>query len=366
MKSARVQAPDSELGFPGVMSETGLKAVRTPRQARSPLVIGHRGAPSYRPEHTVASYELAIDLGADLVEPDLVVTRDGALVARHENELSRSTDIASRPEFADRRRTQEVDGEEVTGWFTEDLTLAEVRTLRAVERTPAMRPLNTAYDGRYGVLTLAEVVEITQRRSTPERPVRVQAELKYPAWFAAQGLPMTELVAAELRRLDAARPDGPVVVMAFEQSALRALRADLGTGGPRLVQLIEEEGVQDALVTPSGLREISTYADGIAPHKGRILLHDAAGGLVGVSDLVSQAHRAGLTVEPWTLRPENVFLPSHLRRGSDPSGLGDAQTEARLLFALGVDGVIADAPETAYRARAELSAAALAPVRPRV
>ena len=348
------------------MQETGLKAVRSPRQQRPALVIGHRGAPSYRPEHTSASYELAIDLGADLIEPDLVVTRDGELVARHENELSRSTDVASRPEFADRRRTQEVDGEETTGWFTEDFTLAEVRTLRAVERTPGMRPLNTAYDGRFGVLTFAEVVELAQRRSeTDGRRVRVQAELKYPAWFAAQGLPMTELVAAELRRMDAIDTGGPVNVMAFEQDALRRLRADLGPD-LRLVQLIEEEGVQDALVTPSGLREISTYADGIAPHKGRILLHDAGGALVGVSDLITQAHRAGLTVEPWTLRPENVFLPTHLRRGTDPRGFGDGQTEARLLFALGVDGVISDAPETAFRARAELSAAAMAPVRPRV
>jgi glycerophosphoryl diester phosphodiesterase len=347
------------------MHETGLKAVDAPRRERTPLVIGHRGAASYRPEHTLASYELAIDLGADLIEPDLVVTRDGALVARHENELSRSTDVAAHPEFAARRRTQEVEGEEVTGWFTEDFTLAEVRTLRAVERMPGVRPLNTAYDGRYGVLTLAEVVEVARRRSTPGHQVRVQAELKHPEWFAARGLPMTDLLADELRRLDALRPDGPVVVMAFEPETLRRLRDDLSSGGPRLVQLIDEEGVQDALVTPSGLREISTYADGISPHKGRILLHGADGALVGVSDLITQAHRAGLTVEPWTLRPENVFLPSHLRRGSDPSALGDAQTEARLLLALGVDGVITDAPETAHRARAELTAEALAPVRPR-
>jgi glycerophosphoryl diester phosphodiesterase len=347
------------------MHETGLKAVDSPRRERTPLVIGHRGAPSYRPEHTLASYELAIDLGADLIEPDLVVTGDGVLVARHENELSRSTDVAAHPEFAGRRRTQEVDGEEVTGWFTEDFTLAELRTLGAVERLPAVRPLNTAYDGRFGVLTLADVVAIARRRSIGGRTVRVQAELKYPAWFAAQGLPMTQLLRAELQRLDAARTDGPVVVMAFEAESLRQLRRDLGSGGPRLVQLIEEEGIQDSLVTPSGLREVSTYADGIAPHKGRILLHGADGTLVGVSDLITQAHRAGLTVEPFTLRPENVFLPSHLRRGSDPSGIGDAQTEARLLFALGVDSVISDAPETAHRARAELTAEAMAPVRPR-
>jgi glycerophosphoryl diester phosphodiesterase len=347
------------------MHETGLKAVDSPRGQRTPLVIGHRGAPSYRPEHTRASYELAIDLGADLIEPDLVVTRDGVLVARHENELSRSTDVAARPEFADRRRTQEVDGEELTGWFTEDLTLAELRTLRAVERMPGVRPMNTAYDGRCGVLTLAEVVELARRRSTDDHPVRVQAELKNPGWWASIGLPMAELLADELRRLDAVRAGGPVVVMAFEPATLRWLRDDLGAA-PRLVQLIEEEGIQDTLITPSGLREISTYADGIAPHKGRILLHGADGTLVGVSDLITQAHRAGLTVEPWTLRPENLFLPSHLRTGSDPRGIGDAQTEARLLMALGVDGVITDAPETAHRARAELTAEAMAPVRPRV
>ncbi|MCW2675968.1 MAG: glpQ [Modestobacter sp.] len=347
------------------MQETGLKTAPPPRRTQEPVVIGHRGAPSYRPEHTLASYELAIDLGADRIEPDLVLTRDGVLVARHENELSRSTDVAEHTEFAARRRTQEVDGEQLTGWFTEDFTLAELRTLRAVERMPGVRPLNTAYDGRYGVLTLAEVVALARRRSTPSRPVRVQAELKHPAWFAAQGLPMTELVADELRRLGSTGAEGPMVVMSFEPSALRELRADLGPRSTPLVQLIEEEGVQDALVTPAGLREISTYADGIAPHKGRILLHGADGTLVGVSDLVTQAHRAGLTVAPWTLRPENVFLPRHLRSGDDPSGLGDAQTEARLLFALGVDSVITDAPDTAHRARAELSADALAPVRPR-
>jgi glycerophosphoryl diester phosphodiesterase len=347
------------------MQEIGLKAVDSPRRERSPLIIGHRGAPSYRPEHTLASYELAIDLGADLIEPDIVVTRDGVLVARHENELSRSTDVADHPGFAGRRRTQEVDGEELTGWFCEDFTLAELRSLRAVERMPAVRPLNTAYDGRFGILTLAEIVELARRRSTPTRRVRVQAELKYPGWYAARGLPMIELLCAELARLDARGADGTVVVMSFEPDALRQLRKDVGTRGTRLVQLIEEEGVQDALVTPSGLREISTYADGIAPHKGRILLHGADGTLVGVSDLIAQAHRAGLTVEPWTLRPENLFLPSHLRHGGDPNGIGDAQTEARLLMALGVDGVITDAPETAHRARAELSAEALAPVRPR-
>jgi glycerophosphoryl diester phosphodiesterase len=345
------------------MHPTGLQAVHPSRQSQDTVVIGHRGAPSYRPEHTLASYELAIDLGADLIEPDVVVSRDGVLLARHENELSLSTDVAERPEFAARRRTQEVDHDEVTGWFTEDFTLAELRTLRAIERMPALRPLNTAYDGRYGILTLAEVVALARRRSTRTRRIRVQAELKYPSWWSAHGLPMTELVAAELRQLGAAGPDSPVVVQTFDAAALRELRADLGPRGPELVQLISDKPRHDGLVTPAGLREISTYAEGIGPGKRRILLRGEDQSLTGVSDLIGQAHRAGLRVYSWTLRPENAFLPLHLRRGSDPASHGDLQTEARLLFALGIDGVITDSPEVAFRARAELAAAAAIPAR---
>ncbi|MGY1709947.1 glycerophosphodiester phosphodiesterase family protein [Geodermatophilus sp. SYSU D00758] len=319
-----------------------------------PVVVGHRGACAYRPEHTPASFELAVDMGADLLEPDVVVSRDGALVVRHENELSLSTDVAGRPEFAARRTTREVDGRERTGWFTEDFTLPELRTLRAVERMPQLRPLNTTYDGRQGVLTLAEVVAIARRRSTAERPVRVLAELKKPSWFEAHDLPMTELVAAELRRLGADTPDGTVVVQSFDAAALRTLRAELGSRGPTMLQLVDDGPDDDHLVTPVGLREVSTYAQGIAPSRHRVLLRDADQVMTGVSDLVAQAHRAGLLVVPWTLRPENVYLPQHLRRGADPIGPGDAQTEARLLFALGVDGVITDAPDVAVRARGEL------------
>lgn len=347
------------------MHETGLKAAPSSRRSREPVVIGHRGAPSYRPEHTAASYELAIDLGADRIEPDVVLTGDGCLVARHENELSLSTDVADHPEFAGRRRTQEVNGREMTGWFTEDFTLAELRTLRAVERMPDLRPLNTAYDGRFRILTLAEVVAIARRRSTRQRRVLVQAELKYPSWWAAQGLPMVELVAAQLRRLGATGQDGPVVVQSFDAAALRGLRREFGARGPRQVQLVSDLGHHDPLVTPPGLREISTYAEAIGPGKARILLRGPDQSLTGVSDLIGQAHRAGLEVNVWTMRPENSFLPLHLRRGGDPSGFGDAQTEARLLYALGVDGLIADAPEVAVRARAELSSASPAPVRVR-
>src|SRR3954452_15362859 len=245
------------------MHATESSAVGTATRPSRPLVVAHRGACAYRPEHTLASFELAIDLGADLVEPDVVVSRDGALVVRHENELSRSTDIAERPEFADRRTTRWVGRVERTGWFTEDFDLDELRTLRAVERLPALRPLNTAYDGQFGILTLTEVVELSCGRSTADRPVRVLAELKKPTWTAQHGLPMIELVAAELRRLDAAGPDGPVVLQSFDAAGLRRLREDLGDGGPQMLQLVDDDAENDVLVTPAGLREVSTYAQGI-------------------------------------------------------------------------------------------------------
>jgi len=321
-----------------------------------PVVVGHRGASAYRPEHTAASYTLAIDLGADLIEPDVVVSRDGALVVRHENELSHSTDVAAHPEFADRRTSKDVGGTPCTGWFAEDFTLAELRTLRAVERIPELRPLNTAYDGEYGILTLAEVVELARERSTPDHQVRVLAELKKPGWTATEGLPMTELVAAELRRLGADTPDGTVVLQSFASGALRELRADLGDDGPTMLQLVSDDPAHDPLLSPAGLREVSTYAQGIAPSRHRILLRNADDTLTGISGLVNQAHAAGLQVVPWTLRAENTFLPRHLRLGSDPAAFGDAAAEARLLLALGVDGLITDHPDVAVRARNDIAA----------
>jgi glycerophosphoryl diester phosphodiesterase len=324
---------------------------------RRPLVVGHRGAPAYRPEHTAPSYELAIDLGADLIEPDVVVSRDGALVVRHENELAHSTDVADHPEFAGRRTTREVAGKERSGWFVEDFTLAELRTLRAVERVPQLRPTNTAYDGRFGLMTLAEVVELARARSTTDREIRVLAELKKPTWAAAEGRPMVQLVAEELRRLGADRAGGSVVVQSFDADGLRQLRADLGDDGPDMLQLVDDEEPEDAApLTPAGLREVSTYAQGIAPSRHHILLRDEQQTLVGISDVVAQAHSAGLLVVPWTLRAENAYLPRHLRIGSDPAGTGDGTGEARLLLALGVDGVITDSPDLAVRVRDELAA----------
>jgi glycerophosphoryl diester phosphodiesterase len=328
-------------------------ATRLPR----PVVIGHRGAPAYRPEHTAASYELAIDLGAELIEPDVVVSRDGVLVVRHESELSWSTDVGSRPEFAHRRTTKVVGDESATGWFAEDFTLAELRTLRAVERMPEIRPLNTAYDGRFGILTLAEVIDLARARSTGARQIRVLAELKHPGWSAEQGLPMAELVSEELRRLGATDAHGPVMLQSFDPAVLRDLRGRLGERGPQMVQLVHDDAESDRLLTPAGLREISTYAQAVGPSVQRVLRGRDGRPLMGRSDLVAQAHRAELAVFTWTLRSENAFLPEHLRVGDLPQDLGDALAEARQLLALGVDGLITDSPDHAAQAVAELEAA---------
>jgi glycerophosphoryl diester phosphodiesterase len=331
--------------------------VRPPTRLPQPVVIGHRGAPAYRPEHTAASFDLAIDLGAELIEPDVVLSRDGALVVRHESELSWSTDVARRGEFADRLTTKVVDDRPCTGWFAEDFTLAELRTLRAVERMPGLRPLNAAYDGHFGILTLAEVVALARTRSTPDRPIRVLAELKHPGeGEVLADLPMAEVVSAELRRLEAAHAGGPVLVQSFDSGVLRELRARLGAAGPQLVQLVDDNPEGDRMVTPLGLREISTYAQAIAPSRDRILF-GADGRLVtGSSPLIDEAHRAALAVFCWTLRAENAFLPPDLRRGDAPEAHGDALGEARLLLNLGIDGLITDAPDHAVAAIVELAA----------
>jgi glycerophosphoryl diester phosphodiesterase len=323
------------------MHATESLALRPSTRLSLPVVIGHRGAPAYRPEHTTASYELAIDLGAELIEPDVVVSRDGVLVVRHESNLALTTDVADRPEFAGRRTTRTVDGRASTGWFAEDFTLAELRTLRAVERMPELRPLNTAYDGHFGILTLAEVVELARARSTAARPIRVLAELKHPGWSTEHGQPMADLVAEELIRLDATEAAGTVVLQSFEAGVLRDLRARLGTDGPQMVQLIKNAKDGDRMVTRIGLREISTYAQGIGPSRDRVLAGPA---------LVQEAHSAQLAVFCWTLRAENAFLPEHLRRGTSPSALGDAIADARKLLDLGVDGLITDSPDHAVQA----------------
>ena len=309
-------------------------------------MIGHRGASGLRPEHTLAAYELAIEQGADFIEPDLVPTRDGVLVARHENEISETTDVADRPEFASRRTAKSIDGRQVTGWFTEDFTLEELRTLRARERLPALRPDSARLDGQFGLVTLDEILELAQRR------VGVVLELKHAAYFASIGLPFTETLEPALSRLS--RDD---FIECFEPGILRHLRP--GTSA-RLVQLIEERGwpadVPDLsyaeMITPTGLAEIATYADAIGPAKALIVPRDGEGRSLAPTRLVSDAHDAGLLVFSWTFRNENFFLPAELRRGDDLRAHGETEAEYRQFYELGVDAVFSDFPGAAVHARA--------------
>jgi glycerophosphoryl diester phosphodiesterase len=332
-----------------------------PRAASEPLVIGHRGASGYRPEHTLASYDLAIRMGADYVEPDLVSTKDGVLVARHENEISETTDVAERSEFADRRTMKVIDGRELTGWFTEDFTLAELKTLRAKERLPELRQRNTLYDGRYEVPTLQEVIDLVQEASRDlRRTIGIYPETKHPTYFDSIGLSLEEPLVRALRRNGLARRNAPVFIQSFETSNLRELNDSIAVP---LVQLIDNRGAPfdlvtkgdprtyDDLATEAGLQEIATYADGVGPAKDRIVPRDADGNLGEPTSFVDDAHAVGLDVHPWTFRNENTFLPADFRRGTDPADYGDAFAEYELFFRLGVDGVFSDNPDTAREAR---------------
>jgi glycerophosphoryl diester phosphodiesterase len=327
---------------------------------RLPLVIGHRGASGYRPEHTLASYKLAIEMGADYIEPDLVSTKDRVLVARHEPEIGATTDVASHPEFADRETTKTIDGLEVTGWFTEDFTLAELRTLRARERIPDLRPANTAFDGLYQVPTLQEVIDLAKRAG-----VGIYPETKHPTYFDSIGLSLEEPLLATLRANGLTSPRDKVFIQSFETANLKELNqktrlplvqlAD-ATGRPYDFVVAGDPRTYADLVTPEGLAEIATYADGVGPNKNLIVPRDTAGNLLEPTTLVRDAHRAGLVVHPWTFRRENSFLPLDFRQGNPASpeflrAPGDLPAELRLFFRLGVDGVFSDNPDTAVASR---------------
>ncbi|MFI7487098.1 glycerophosphodiester phosphodiesterase [Micromonospora echinaurantiaca] len=327
-----------------------------------PLVIAHRGASGYRPEHTLEAYRLAIRQGADFIEPDLVSTSDGVLVARHENEISGTTDVATRPEFATRRATKTIDGTRVTGWFTEDFTLAELKTLRAKERLPQVRVANTTFDGRFEVPTLQEVIDLARAEGRARgRTIGVYPETKHPTYFASIGLPLEEPLVKVLRANQLTRQNSPVIVQSFETANLRKLDRMIDV---RLAQLLDATGrpydftvagdartYQD-LAKPAGLAWIARYADGVGANKNLIVPRDAAGNLLAPTTLVRDAHRERLVVHAWTFRAENQFLPANLRIGTDPNARGDIQAEYELFFGLGLDGVFADHPDTAVAARA--------------
>ncbi|NYG55070.1 glycerophosphodiester phosphodiesterase [Nocardioides perillae] len=326
-----------------------------------PVVIGHRGASGYRPEHTLAAYELAIAQGADWIEPDLVSTKDGVLVARHENEISGTTDVADRPEFADRRTTKTIDGRAVTGWFTEDFTLAELRTLRAVERLPQVRPDNTAFDGRYPVPTLDEVLALAKRASRETgRRIGVYPETKHPTYFDSIGLSMEEPLVAALRRHGLDKPSAKVIVQSFETSNLRDLdtmtKVDLAqlvdaSGAPYDLVAAGDPRTYRDLVTPAGLAEIATYADGVGAHKFLVVPRRADGSAAEPTTLVDDAHAERLVVHVWTMRRENQFMATDWRRGTDPDAYGDLAAETRAFLDAGVDGIFADHPDVVVQAR---------------
>ena len=332
------------------------------RKTAVPLVIAHRGASGYRPEHTLAAYRLAIRMGADYIEPDLVSTRDGVLVARHENEISGTTDVADRREFADRRTTKTIDGRAVTGWFTEDFTLAELRTLRAVERLPDVRSDNTRYDGRYQVPTFDEVLQLVRTEGRRRgRPVGVYPETKHPSYFDAIGLSLEEPLVRALKKHGLDRRTAPVFVQSFETANLREL--DTMTRVP-LVQLVDASGgpydtvasgaptTYRRMVTPRGLREIASYADGLGANKFLVIPRDPLTGAAGEpTEVVGDAHAAGLVVHVWTMRDENRFMANDFWRGEDPNAKGDAKAEIDAFLDEGIDGLFADFPDTGVDAR---------------
>jgi glycerophosphoryl diester phosphodiesterase len=328
-----------------------------------PVVIAHRGAPGHLPEHTLESYRLAIAMGADYVEPDLVSTKDGVLVARHENEISGTTDVAAHPEFADRRTRKWVDGALVSGWFTEDFTIDELKTLRAKERLPQVRPANTAYDGRFEVPTFDEVLDLVRSESLRlGRPIGVYPETKHPTYFASIGLTLEPPLLEALARHDLDRPGSKVFLQSFEVTNLCWLRTM--TSLP-LVQLVDASGTPfdrvladdprsyRDLVSPAGLLEISAYADAIGVHKDLVLPRDDAGRTTCPSPLVDDAHAAGLLVHAWTLRNEKQFMATSFWTAPHPAAPGDPYAEVHAFLEAGVDGLFTDNTDTAVAARAD-------------
>ncbi|MFF3419526.1 glycerophosphodiester phosphodiesterase [Streptomyces sp. NPDC002698] len=363
--AAVLGAGGAALGLPGTASADERHGGGGYRRLPRPTVIGHRGASGYRPEHTFGSYQLALDLGADVVEAgDLVPTRDGHLVCRHEPEIGGTTDVSAHPEFAGRKTTKTLDGVPVTGWFTEDFTLAELKTLRAVERIPANRPHNTLYNGRWEIPTFEEVLRWQDKQTRKRgRQVWIYPETKHPTYFRALGLGLEERVAKLLRKYGKDKKDSPVILQSFEPSSIQ--RLDKLVGNPLVVLLSaantrpwdfvaagDPRTVAD-LVTPAGLKWIASYAQGIGPTLDLVIPKDAAGNLTTPTTLVADAHRAGLILHPYTMRNENPFLPANFRKGTAADAYGDPFGAFKAYFETGIDGVFSDNADTAVLARAD-------------
>lgn len=328
-------------------------------KADRPMVVGHRGCSGERPEHTMSAYRRAIEQGADAIEPDLVMTRDGVLVCRHENEISGTTDVSARPEFADRRKEKTVDGATAAGWWTEDFTLAELKTLRCRERLPQLRPANTAFDGQEQILTLAEAFALAQQHG-----VMIVPELKHVTYLKGVGLDPLPAFVETVRAAGGQRAADIAIVECFEKDVLMRL-ASMSSMRWQCVQLMTSQGgpvdqpgmTYAQMISEEGLRAVREYAVGIGVEKAMLIPRSAQNSALPPTDLAARAHAAGLKVIVWTFRAENFFLPVELRRG-DPSAPdhnsqhGDLAAELRAFHALGVDGVFCDFPAIAVAARA--------------
>ncbi len=330
----------------------------------SPILIAHRGASGYLPEHTLPAYAVAALQGADYLEPDLVMSQDGVLIARHDNQLGLTTDVADHPEFANRHSRRLVDGHEVTGWFSEDFTLAELKRLRAIERIPRLRPANCRFDRMFEIPTFNEVIALARGLSQATgRTIGLYPETKHPSHFAALGLPMEAPLVAALHGAGYHAATDPVFIQSFEVGNLRRLR---GLTELRLIQLLSEHGQPfdaavagsgldyDQMATAAGLATIASYADGVGPHKSHFVLAVGDDGRLDpaqATDFVANAHQAGLLVHPYTFRAENHFLPPALRDGSgNADALGDLMAELAIFLALGIDGFFCDQPDIGRRA----------------
>ena len=337
---ARAAAPDLHQGF-----------------KTYPLIVGHRGASGERPESTLLAFRQAIAEGADVIEPDLVLTKDGHLVVRHENDISQTTDVASRPEFAARKATKVIDGQKITGWFTEDFTLAEIKTIRCRERLPQLRPDSAKFDGQEQIATYQQVIDLAKAESARlKRTIGTYPEMKHPTYFAGIGLPVEQRLADILKTNGLDRADSPVFVQCFEVAPLKTFKTL--SNAPRIQLVSRGDGPADDtrvryadMISASGLKAMATYATGVGPEWPMVIPTAPDGGLGPATSLVADAHAAGLAVHPWTVRAENTFLPPKLRRGPDPAAHGDVAAVYKALYAAGIDGLFSDFPGLAAKAR---------------